>query len=51
MDKIQAQVLVFSVLCLTIIAIVCGYGGEGISAIAGLATGGVGGYALGKGEK
>jgi len=48
-DKITAEVLVFAVLCLTLIAIVEGYGGEGISAIAGLVTGGGAGYVVGKG--
>ena len=50
MDKRAAQVMVFAILCLTGIAIQCGFGGEAIAAIAGLVTGGSVGYAEGKKE-
>jgi len=50
MDKLTAQVMALALLCLTIIAIVCGFGGEAISAIAGLVTGGGVGYAIAKEE-
>ena len=48
MDKNTAQILALAILCLTMIAIVCGYGGEAIAAIAGLVTGGGAGYVIAK---
>ena len=50
MDKPTAVIMIVAIISLSVIAIMCNFGGEAIAAIAGLVTGGGAGYVAGRGD-